>query len=136
MTLETRFDIRRSLICVDGFLEGPRRNARLRLVLDTGASTTLIVPGVIDGLGYSPRDGIVTTSVSSPLGRESGYLLPVLRFGALGFAVRNFRVNVLDLQDGDGFHGLVGLNFLRMFNYEVHSAEGRILVSNLVPLAS
>jgi hypothetical protein len=144
MTLETRFDIRGSLIHVDGMLEGPGGKAPLRLVLDTGASITLIVPRVIDTLGYSPRDGTVMTSVSSPLGRENGYLLPVSRFETLGFTVRNFAVNVLDLEggngfgseDGDGFDGLIGLNFLRRFNYKVYSAEGRIVVSNLMPLAS
>ena len=29
----------------------------LRLVLDTGASLTLIVPELLDGPGYNPRDG-------------------------------------------------------------------------------
>jgi hypothetical protein len=46
----------------------------------------------------------------------------------------NFAVNVFDLAERDSIHGLVGMNFLRRFNYQVRSAEGRILVSTIAPL--
>ena len=37
-------------------------------------------------------------------------------------------MNVFDLAERYGFDGLLGLNFLSRFNYEIRSAEGRILV--------
>jgi hypothetical protein len=35
----------------------------------------------------------------------------------------------LILPEESGINGLLGLNFLRAFNYEIRSKEGRILVS-------
>ena len=55
----TRFDPDGDLILVNGRIRGPRspRWRPLRLVLDTGAAETIVIPEVIDELGYSPRDG-------------------------------------------------------------------------------
>jgi clan AA aspartic protease (TIGR02281 family) len=136
MTLETQFDPRRNLIFVGGTIDGPRGTTELRLVLDTGASMTLIVPEVLEDIGYSSRDGDMTTSVSTALGKEQGYTVRVARFATLGFAMSGFSVHVFDLAERDGIDGLIGLSFLRRFNYEVRSSEGRILVSNIGPLAA
>jgi predicted aspartyl protease len=134
MTLVTHFDIGRELIFIRGSIGGPRKQLEVRLVLDTGAYTTLIVPDVVEKLGYSARDAEAKTSISSALGREHGYILRVQRFATLGFAMSDFAVNVFDLAERDSIHGLVGMNFLRRFNYQVRSAEGRILVSTIAPL--
>lgn len=37
-----------------------------------------------------------------------------------------------DLPEGWGIDGLIGLSFLRQFNYEIRSIEGRILVDRAV----
>jgi hypothetical protein len=54
--------------------------------------------------------------------------LLVKRFSALGFIVPDYRIHVFDLAAGYGIDGLIGLSFLKQFNYEVRSIEGRILV--------
>lgn len=51
------------------------------------------------------------------------------RFEALGFAFADFPLHVFDLADGVGIDGLIGLSFLRQFNYLVRSREGRMLVA-------
>jgi hypothetical protein len=38
----------------------------------------------------------------------------------------DFRVHAHDLPDGWNIRGLIGLSFLRQFNYEIRSLEGRI----------
>jgi predicted aspartyl protease len=134
VTLETYFETSQKLIFVEGQIKGPRATMQLRLVLDTGASETLIIPEVLDEIGYRPRDGEGLTTVSSALGREHGYRLRVAELSTLGFWLRNHPVNVLDLGDSNDIHGLIGLSFLKLFDYEVRSDEGRILVSNLRPL--
>jgi hypothetical protein len=96
--------------------------------LDPAASQTHVRSDIVDDLGYSPRDGEARTMVRSAIGSEPGYLLRVKRFEALGFGFPNFRVHVHDLSEGVGLDGLLGLSFLRHFNYEIRSAEGRILV--------
>ncbi|KAB2908995.1 MAG: hypothetical protein F9K40_04070 [Kofleriaceae bacterium] len=125
-----RFDPSRELIVVDAQVWGPggREKRTLALALDTASSETVIMPEIIDELGYSPRDGEQITSVRAAIGKEQGYTLRVARFASLGFAVPDFRIHVFDLATGWGIDGLVGLSFLRQFNYQVRSAEGRILV--------
>ena len=97
--------------------------------LDTACAQTLVRPEVVDSLGYSARDGETTATVTSALGQERGYLLRVARIFALGHELVDFRVNVHDLPDDPGLAGLLGLNFLRHFNYEVRSQEGRLFVA-------
>lgn len=104
--------------------EGPHRN----LVIDTGAAETIVIPEVLDQLGYSAREGDQITVLRSAVGREHGYLIRVARFACRGFQLPDFQVHAHDLPEGWGIHGLVGLSFLRRFNYEIRSIEGRLLV--------
>ena len=120
------FDPTAELVFIEAMLAGPKRGSRCRFVLDTGCVTTLVTPETIDRLGYSSRDGEHTATVTTALGREPGYLLRVARFIAFGHSFDDFRVNVHDLADASGIDGLLGLDFLRRFNYEIRSKEGRI----------
>jgi predicted aspartyl protease len=125
-----RFDPKRDLIIVEGRIWGPGRRQRrpLRLVLDTGAAETIVIPDVLDELGYNPRQGESITVIRSAVGREQGYLIRVARFACLGHESNEFRVHAHDLPDGWNIEGLIGLSFLRQFNYQIRSVEGRILV--------
>lgn len=125
----TRFDRARDLIVVHGRVWGPHgHTAVLKLVLDTGAAETIILPSVLDELGYSPRDGEARTVIRSAVGREEGYLIRVAGFACLGHREPHFRIHAHDLPDGWAIDGLIGLNFLRLMNYEVRSLEGRLRV--------
>ena len=86
----------------------------------------MVLPWVVDELGYSPRDGEQITRVRSAIGDEHGYTLRVDRFTALGFTRADFRVHVFDLAAGYGIDGLIGLSFLKALNYEVRSREGLV----------
>jgi predicted aspartyl protease len=127
MRRETPFVTHGDLIFVRGRITGPRRTRIARFVLDTAATYTTIIPDVADDLGYSARDGLWRARVRTAVGSEHGYVLAVTGFSALGIAVRGFPVHVFDLGHDD-IDGLVGLNFLNQLNYEVRSAERRILV--------
>ena len=129
----TRFDARADLIIVGARVWGshPSRLRKLRLVLDTGAAETIITPDVLDELGYSARDAERRTVIRSAVAEEHGYILRVARFACLGFEAASFRVDAHDLPEGWEIDGLLGLRFLRQFNYEVRSAEGRIRVERL-----
>lgn len=124
----TRFDPAARLIIVRGSVWGRQGDAfPLRLVLDTGAAETVLSPGLLDDAGYNPRQGEAITTTRSAVGTERGYFIRVPRFRALGFELRDFRVDAHDLPEGFDIDGLLGLSFLRQFNYEVRSGEGRIL---------
>jgi predicted aspartyl protease len=123
-----RFDSADDLIIVKARVFGRHGSHRLTLALDTAASHTHITPDVIDELGYSPAEGEAITSVRSAIGKETGYMLRVKRFESLGFGFDGFLIHVHDLPTGFGIDGLLGLSFLKRFNYEIRSIEGRILI--------
>ena len=86
---------------------------------------------MLDDIGYGPRDGDRVTSIASAIGNEPGYMMKVAKFSALGFTLNDFRIHVHDLPETLGIQGLLGLSFLRQFNYEVRSSEGRILAPRI-----
>ena len=110
---------------------GPRRHKGVTLALDTAATQTLVIPDVLDDIGYGPRDGDRVTSITSAIGEEPGYMMVTKRFSALGFASNDFRIHVHDLPETLAIQGLLGLSFLRQFNYEIRSTEGRILAERI-----
>ena len=127
----TRFDPDDSLIIVHAMVWGPRGRTGLILALDTAATQTHVIPDVLDDIGYGPRDGDRVTSITSAIGDEPGYMMKITKFSALGFTSNDFRIHVHDLPETLGIQGLLGLSFLRQFNYEIRSAEGRILAARI-----
>jgi predicted aspartyl protease len=129
---ETPFVTRAELILIEARVTGPRMAVTARLVLDTGAVYTTITPELAAEIGYSVRDGIRRTRVRTAIGSEEGYVLAVAELAVLGLIVPRLLVHVFDLGHDD-IDGLVGLNFLSQLNYEVRSAERRILVEPIGP---
>mgnify|MGYP000857563117 CR=1 FL=1 len=117
------------LIYTNVRLKGPRSTEQYTFALDTACSITTISPSILDDLGYEARSGIRRTTVTTALGEEPGYLLRVSEIMALGHTLNDLVVHVHDLAENSGVTGLIGLNFLNQFNYEVRSAEGRLFVS-------
>jgi predicted aspartyl protease len=115
------------LIIVDAEITGPAGATHARLVLDTGAAATTLVPVVLERIGYEHRDGYKKAKVHTAIGDEEGYWLRVAEFSVLGVTTPNFALHVFDLGHED-IGGLLGMNFLRHFNLEIRPAERRILV--------
>jgi predicted aspartyl protease len=130
MRLETPFVTDGDAIIVRAIMTGPRGTKLGRFVLDTGSAVTTVVPEIVESIGYGPRDGFKRTRVQTAIGEESGHALRVAEFAVLGFTMPKFPVNVFDLGHED-IDGLLGMNFLSEFNYEVRSAEQRILVEKI-----
>jgi predicted aspartyl protease len=127
-----RFDPNDDLIIIKARVFGKHGSRRLALALDTAASHTHVTPDIIDELGYIPAEGEAITAVRSAIGRETGYILRVQRFESLGFGFDDFLIHVHDLPTGFGIDGLLGLSFLKKFNYEIRSTEGRIVIEHAV----
>jgi predicted aspartyl protease len=133
MRLETPFSvIDGDLIIVQTRVTGPRGTASGKFLLDTGSAVTTMIPEMSDALGYSARDGFKLTRVHTAIGEETGYVVRVAEFTALHFTRSRLSVNVFDLGHDD-LDGLLGMNFLSAFNYEIRSAERRLLAENIVP---
>jgi predicted aspartyl protease len=130
--LSTSFARKRELIIVDAEISGPVAATEARLVLDTGAAATTLVPEVIVRIGYTQRDSYKKARVHTAVGEEHGYWIHVVEFTVLGVTTPDFALAVFPLghQDVDG---LVGMNFLRHFNLEIRPAERRILLELINP---
>ena len=118
----------RDLIMVKAMLWGPNGYSRLNLALDTGSAHTLVLPEIMDSLGFSPSNGLAVTNVYSAVSKEQGYIIKAQQFSALGFTRTGFLIHVFDLAERSGIDGLLGLSFLHHYNYTVRSTEGLILV--------
>src|SRR3954464_6202691 len=94
---ETPFVAHGELLLVEALVTGPRAAVTARLVFDTGAVYTTIVPELADSIGYSARDGVRRTHVRTAIGSEQGYVLAVARFAVLGIVLPSFRLHVFDL---------------------------------------
>jgi hypothetical protein len=117
-----------SLIRIGARVHGRAGHSDLKMVLDTGAVVTLITPDVLAQLGYGPEDGYQKTTITSPLGKERGYLLRVREFRCLGQTFHDYPIHAYSLADTSGIDGLLGLDFLDRFNYEVRPRQGVIRI--------
>lgn len=94
------------------------------VVLDTGASTTMIPTQVAADLGYdisNPNQQIVTAS-----GIVLAKRITVRKLTAIGETVENIDVVCHDLPEGSIIEGLLGLNFLRHFDVNISFSTGTI----------
>ena len=125
MNIES-FDPSSALIVVPGLVIGPWGAGQLRLAIDTGAGETIIDPSVLDRLGYSARLGESVTVNRSVAATELGYMIRVQRFEALSHTFSDFRVNALDLPEGWDIDGLLGMSFMRRFDWHLLFSKGQI----------
>jgi len=130
MRAETSFQLVGDLIGVDAEVVGPTGRARVQLILDTGAVLTTIVPSVADAIGYSSALRIAWSVTRTAAAEERGYIVRS-EISALGFTVPDLRIVVADL--GYGIDGVLGMDFLRLFNVEIRPADLRILVEKIAP---
>ena len=87
------------------------------LLLDTGASLSIISTELMAALGISSRPTDRMAWFSTAGGRVKA---PIVRLDSLaldGVAVENIEVGVIGEFDGSRFDGLLGMNFLRYFEF-------------------
>jgi predicted aspartyl protease len=87
--------------------------------LDTGAAATTLTPDVIKAVGYSRRDAYKESTVHTAIGKERGYWDS--RRGVHRARRDDARLcSLVFLLGHKDIDGLVGMNFQRHFNFEVH----------------
>ena len=123
------FDPSVSSIVVDLLLEAAdgRSSIVIPVVLDTGASLTILATDIMARLAYDPanpeleRQRIITGS-----GVEYAPRVTVRAATAIGQKVINLDVLCHDLPPESGVDGLLGLNFLRHFKLTIRFRKGII----------
>lgn len=121
--LTSPFVLDRQLIIVEAEVVGKNgRTTEARLVVDTGSSATTLTPKVVRRIGYSRRDAYKDAMVTTAVGEERGYWIHVAELDVLGVATPNFPITVFPLGHRD-IDGLVGMNFLRNFYFQIRPGE-------------
>ena len=132
MRSESPFEFDGDLIIVDAVVVGPSGHADARLVLDTGAALTTLVPRIAQSIGYTSAARIARSVIRSAVAEEHGYIVRLAKLSTLGFTVPDEHADVADL--GHGIDGVLGMSFLNKFNFEIRPGERRILVEGIVGL--
>ena len=116
------------LMVVPVTLYGRSGRVTSEFVMDTGASANIIDHTLAFALGYSARDGIGYSKVTSVIGEEQGYRLVLEGFEALGKKSEKMEVRCHDLKEENNVEGLIGMAFLEQFSWCVHPARKVISV--------
>ena len=104
----------------------------VRLVLDTGASKTLIIPNAILGLGYDLSNPKYIAPITTASGIIDCPILTVSHLSCIGELVSNLDITIQDLPDEltkYNIQGLLGLDFLRQFDISISFSAGLIIIN-------
>lgn len=103
---------RSPLLIVYPILKGPRGATALRMVLDTGATTTIIPPKAAVAIGCDPARSSRRVSIITASGLEYLPIVTIPLVDCLGCRIRSFHVVCHDLPPESTVDGLLGLDFL------------------------
>jgi clan AA aspartic protease (TIGR02281 family) len=107
----------------------PARGRNIRLLIDTGASMTILTPGVLEqhGIRYQDTGRTRVFNTANGMVRAPVYVLDFLAVG--NWEVSRLEVGVLDLSGGPDINGLLGMNFLSHFQFFIDQKEALLLLS-------
>ena len=111
--MSIRFDPRGRLIIVPARIHGRDNRETVDLVLDTGATRTIVSREVAQSLGYDPAALEEWAHITTGSGALSVPLLSVEKIEALRKAETNMRVLCHTLPSRAAIDGVLGLDFLR-----------------------
>ena len=113
-------------IAIDASLSGPLGQADLRLILDTGATTSLIRSPILIAVGYDPDASPDRVQVAMGGGIQLISRVVLNRLSALGQHRLGFPVLSPSILPAAGIDGLLGLDFLRGTILTIDFRAGRI----------
>jgi predicted aspartyl protease len=119
----------RRLIIVEAEVEGPTGKQAVRLVLDTGATRTLINERLLVSVGYDPAAAPRQVRITTGSGVALVPRIPVGKLRALGQERTNFLVICHTLPPSVVADGLLGLDFLRGQSLTIDFRNGLITLA-------
>ena len=121
-----RFDPSARLVVVPAVVAGrkPVPPKGLRLVLDSGASRTMLPWGFLISLGYDPGASPERTRIVTGSSVEYAPLVTVNALSAVGETVQDCQVVCHDLPEEARVDGLLGMDFLRHFDVLLSFSRG------------
>jgi len=119
------YKLDKKLIVIPALFRGKHGDYGAELILDTGASLTILQPLTVQALGFSQQDQTGYSTVQSPIGKEKGFRISLPAIECCGKRVESFEVACHSL----GLHhidGLLGMNFLELFDFCIFSKKQTI----------
>jgi len=99
------------------------------LLIDTGASITVIRPGVLARAGGGANKVGQNISLNTANGVTQAPVITLERMTIGGQTVGNIRVAALDLPGLGQVDGLLGMDFLRQFEFAIHQSRNQLQLS-------
>ena len=115
----TRVAIVKNQIFVSVVLVNKGRKATAKMILDTGASSTIIYPGLAARLGMNRNPVAVGISKIANGSQVTSYQANVDLIQVDGSALRNPEVVIMPSVSDLGADGLLGNTFLRFFHFSI-----------------
>jgi len=116
------------LIILKAFVEGPVGKAYPSLLLDTGSAYTILSQEILESIGCSPAIPKRTQRIITGSGYEIVPVVLANRFHCLGKLLENFAILAHTLPFGVYVDGLLGMDFLNLFEVEIKLHSGEILI--------
>jgi hypothetical protein len=116
-------------IDIEASLSGPLGHADVRLILDTGSTTSLIRSTILVAVGYDPDASPDRVSVAMGSGIQLIPRVVLNRISALGHHRLGFPVLSHSILPVAGIDGLLGLDFLRGAILSIDFRAGQITLT-------
>ncbi|MEW6996315.1 TIGR02281 family clan AA aspartic protease [Colwelliaceae bacterium BS250] len=112
---------------VDAYIDGQQNS---RLMIDTGASLTVVSNAYYENLlnTTSVEQGRSMT-INTAGGDKQAFSIIVAEFSVGNYLVEDFEIVVMDLDNFEKADGLLGMNFLKNFKFEIDQTNSTLLLS-------
>jgi predicted aspartyl protease len=117
-----------SAIVLDAIVKGPHGSRRMQLLLDTGASITLLPREVVEGIGYTIDEDAPLLKLDTVSGSIHSPVLKVRELSIFGVEAPDIDIICHDLPMKEGLMGLLGLNFFRNLELTLDFRLGKITI--------
>ena len=122
--MTVRFDPHDGPILLTALLVGPGGQVTARMMLDTGATGTIISSLVLQTIGYDPEAAEYTVRLTTASGVEEAPVVRVGRIVALGKTALGLAIACHTLPARARVDGVLGLDSLRGYRLVVDFREG------------
>jgi len=107
-------------------LIGERGQVKIDMVLDTGASLTMIPPYIARGLGYNPARSRKRVQLITASRIETAPVITLEAIELLGQRIEEVDVVCKNLPPQSRAEGLLGVNFLDNFDIDLYYKQGKL----------
>ena len=99
---------------------------RVRLLVDTGSSFTILPVQVLQNLGYDTRNPLRRQELVTGQGRIYVPVINVSWFNCVGQLIESFEIVAHDLPPNLRIDGLIGMDFLTFFQAVISVSDAEI----------